>query len=182
MRQPVSLALLPKVRRIYVIGAPGSGKSFLAERLSQTLKLPWHDLDGDDVDAMSNGDRSSFSQCLRQQNQWICEGTVHGIGIDWVRAADLTVILTTPMPVRSFRVIRRAVWKKLGKHFPGQPGSESWASLRYRLGLTWHYQKRILSPFLEKLHDQHLSALHYDDNWTAYHAVLKMLNIDSQEC
>ncbi|SMC03839.1 AAA domain-containing protein [Sulfobacillus thermosulfidooxidans DSM 9293] len=36
--------------RIYLIGAPGSGKSFLAERLSHALHIAWHDLDGEDID------------------------------------------------------------------------------------------------------------------------------------
>lgn len=165
-----------EIRRIYVIGAPGSGKSFLAAKLARVLGIIWYDLDGDDLDAMTEKERTAYIHELRQQTGWICEATLHGLGIEWVRDADVTIILTSPLIVCVMRILIRGAWKMAGKQFPGQLGRESWGSLRFRMGMTWRYKRAILHPFLAELRANDLAVMACADNETAYQAVLRRMN------
>ncbi|PSR27351.1 MAG: hypothetical protein C7B47_08340 [Sulfobacillus thermosulfidooxidans] len=161
--------------RIYLIGAPGSGKSFLAERLSHALHIAWHDLDGEDIDALPLLERITYRKALQQQKGWICEAVSQSIGRDWIQAADITIVLTTPRIVRIWRVLFRALLKTLGRQFKGQWGKETWASLRFRLGMTWRYDKTILYPFLEEIQRLGLPVVVFSDNQAAYAAVVERL-------
>ena len=39
------MQLIPIPDRIHILGAAGSGKTILAQNLSQTLSVPWYELD-----------------------------------------------------------------------------------------------------------------------------------------
>lgn len=160
------------VHKIYLVGAPGSGKSFLAERLSQTLGIPWYDLDSDEFARMdSQLHRERFWQ-IQQQEMWICEAVYGGVSLDWVGLADVSVILTPPRLVRMWRVAARALAKKRGVEFPGQPGRDTWASLKYRLGGTWYYERDVLEPFMATIQAAALPVLCIPDNVQALRAIV----------
>ncbi len=140
--------LVQKFRRIYVVGGTGSGKSLAAGILSATLRIPWYDLDGDDVYSLTHKDRKHYLQNLMQQDQWICEAD--GIAAEWVNSADITLVISTPRLIRVSRILKRALLKSMGKQFKGQLGRETCRTLAFRLALTWRYEKDILNPYINK--------------------------------
>lgn len=73
-------------RRIHVTGGPGAGKSRLAQRLSEQLGLPYHNLDGIALDLQADmpkpvdfealmSRRLPLSQRLAAEEAWISDGS-----------------------------------------------------------------------------------------------------------
>lgn len=104
-----------RVRRIYLYGAPGTGKSTLAEELGDRLRLPVHGLD--EVALATRADhepeieaRRAWVAILAAQSRWIAEGAF----LEWTDAlldrADVIVWLDDlPWPVVASRILRRFV-------------------------------------------------------------------------
>ncbi len=136
--------------RIYIVGAPGSGKSFIAKRLAAQLDIPWYDLDSDALYQLAPDDRDILYDRVRIEDAWICEAVALGLHRKWVHEADLVIVLVTPRIYRILRIFLRALLKGLGIRFPGQEGAETWAALRYRLRETWYYQERYGQPFIHE--------------------------------
>ncbi|MDR2902109.1 MAG: AAA family ATPase [Lactobacillales bacterium] len=148
--------------KIYVIGAPGSGKSTYARALSKKLDTPAFDLD--DL-KWENGDMSRFyskkrdkseriallSTLLAQNKNWICEGVYFR---DWItpviEQADEIIILQPPLWERQYRVVRRAVRRALGlepsKHKTNI--AKTWALLKW----AHIYDTEYLPQAMEKIH------------------------------
>ncbi len=139
---------LTAMTKIYITGAPGSGKSYLARRLAAKLDIPWYDLDSDHLYDLNHDDRDAYYQQLLTQDSWICEAVTLGLHTKWVEVADLVVLLETPLAYRVWRILLRTVLKGLGVTFSGQEGRETWYKLRYRLQETWRYDERHKIPFL----------------------------------
>lgn len=134
--------------RIYIVGAPGSGKSFLAARLAKQWGLDWHDLDDDALTSLGPSERTAQYARLRTSPAWICEAARIGLEREWVATADLVILLMTPRPWRVVRILWRSLLKCAGVRFRGQLGRDTYGAIRYRLGETWFYQERRQTPFL----------------------------------
>jgi adenylate kinase family enzyme len=111
-----------KKERIYVLGAAGSGKSFLTERLSKILKMPVYDMD--DIrfikkftKVRSRVQRKKMVDRILKQKKWIFDAR----GTDWDRhamlKADMIVWLLTPSYKRVFRILKRYVQRKNNPKF-----------------------------------------------------------------
>ena len=70
--------------KIHIVGGPGSGKSFLAKKLSRELGIPHYDLD--DIQWASEGgygtkrditERDALLRQILQKDQWIIEGVYY---------------------------------------------------------------------------------------------------------
>ena len=129
------LALYPKVTivtdanlptRIHIIGRPGSGKTTLAQQLSDALHIPWYDLD---VVAYEGGFgkkiplemRMTSLQQISAQPAWITEG----VFLWWTEvlfdAADVIVWLDLPFYINGWRIVTRHMrlsWAGTNRH-PG---------------------------------------------------------------
>ncbi|MBQ1371503.1 MAG: AAA family ATPase [Oscillospiraceae bacterium] len=149
--------------KIHIIGGPGSGKSFLAERLSRELGIPHYDLDDLQWDNTARGygtkrdpqERDALLQEILQQQDWIIEGVYYAWCDQSFRQADQIYLLQVPRRLFRFRILRRFVRRKLGLE-PGK--KETLKSLRALLKWADKYQRKnlpeiqkILEPYGEKL-------------------------------
>jgi adenylate kinase family enzyme len=126
-------------QRVHIIGGPGSGKSFLAHRLSGILDIPRFDLDDLFWDNASGyGTRAHAT--LRDTRlaeivatpSWILEGVYYSwLGPGFARA-ELIVVLQPPVWLRHWRVIKRSVLRLSGlEHSKGESIRSVWDLLKY---------------------------------------------------
>src|SRR5262245_14833576 len=103
------------VRRIHVIGGPGSGKSTFSNRVADALRLPVYSLDSIAYEGAEFSDRN-LEDCsadvreIAARDTWICEGIFVGWVDELVRKADVVVWLdhlTWPKAARN--ILKRFV-------------------------------------------------------------------------
>ena len=69
--------------KIHIIGGPGSGKTFLAQRLSKQYGIPHYDLDDLQWEADGYGkkrdprERDALLERILRQEDWITEGVYY---------------------------------------------------------------------------------------------------------
>lgn len=101
-------------RKIFIMGPPGSGKTFWAQRLAAMTGLPCYELDRWFLLPEADSERVRWQMELLTQEEWIVEGIY-----PWreaMRAADAVLVLTPPWWVRDFRIVwRRYLWPALAK-------------------------------------------------------------------
>ena len=107
--------------KIHIIGGPGSGKSFLAKKLSRRYGIPHYDLD----DLFWNNDarrcgtkrdpqeRDALLAEILQKNDWIVEGVYYAWCLRCFEDADRIYLLDTPRRQYRRRIIRRFIRRKL---------------------------------------------------------------------
>ena len=74
-----------KIMKIHIIGGPGSGKTFLADRLSRQYGIPHYDLDDLQWDNAANDygtkrdpqERAALLDQILQRDDWIIEGVYY---------------------------------------------------------------------------------------------------------
>jgi adenylate kinase family enzyme len=109
---------MKKYNRIWILGGTGSGKSFLAKRLSGKLSLPAHTTD---FFVYSKDFKKKYSPEIKsrkilevsKRKKWIIEG-VHRA--DWILPAfdksDFIIFIDTKVFTRLYRVFRREFFEK----------------------------------------------------------------------
>ena len=107
--------------KIHIIGGPGSGKTFLADRLSRQLGIPHYDLDDLQWDnAAVYGtkrepqERDALLRQILQQEDWIIEGVYHKWCGQCFADADRIYLLEVPRYRYRTRILRRFFRRKLG--------------------------------------------------------------------
>ena len=118
--------------RIHVTGGPGAGKSWLAQRLSERLGLPYHDLDGIAVELQKElpkpldfdelmARRLPLSARLAAEEAWISDGSNLEACRPFYDRAEVIVYLTCPWRVAAYRIpVRHAKRSLAGNNrFPG---------------------------------------------------------------
>ncbi len=128
--------------KIHIIGPSGSGKSYLARKLSRQYSVPAWSLDDLfwDNDGYSGKrdpeERDAMLEKILRGEQWIIEGVQHS----WVgRAfedADVIVLLEPPALLCRIRIIRRFVHRKINHHARKK---ENFKSLVSHLKLTKNF-------------------------------------------
>lgn len=108
--------------KIHIIGPSGSGKSYLARKLSRQYSVPAWSLD--DLFWDNNGysgkrapeERDAMLEKILCKEQWIIEGVQHS----WVgrafEEADVIVLLEPPALLCRIRIIRRFIHRKISHH------------------------------------------------------------------
>jgi adenylate kinase family enzyme len=107
--------------KIHIIGAPGSGKTYIAKKLSKKLRLPMYTLDHLFWDSESSYQGSQTPPAKRDQllkqiiekENWIVEGVYYR----WVKEsfinADYIIVLKTNVRIRRWRIIKSFIFRKL---------------------------------------------------------------------
>lgn len=107
--------------KIHIIGGPGSGKTFLADRLSRQLGIPHYDLDNLQWDNAADygtkrdpQERDALLRQILQQEDWIIEGVYHKWCGQCFADADRIYLLEVPRYRYRTRILRRFFRRKLG--------------------------------------------------------------------
>jgi len=109
------------MRKIFIIGIVASGKTTLAKQLSQTLHIPWHELDCVVYHQTPEGrvKRTAAEQLevieeIDRSGAWIFEGTDRDSYQCLFEMADTIIFLDPPLWKRRIRIMTRFVKQKLG--------------------------------------------------------------------
>ena len=147
--------------KIHIIGGPGSGKTYLAQKLSKELGIQHYDLDELQWESDSYGVKREpeardrlLCEMLAHQD-WIIEGVYYAWCRQCFAEADRIYILRVPRYQYRYRIIRRFIRRKLGLE---QGKKETLKSLTLLLKWADKYQavnlpeiRRLLTPYTDKV-------------------------------
>jgi len=136
------------MRRVLVVGGPGSGKTTFSVRLGRLLDLPVHNLDAvfwkPGWVESSREEFAARQQPLVAGERWILDGNYGGTRQLRLAAADTVVFLDLPVWLCLVRVLRRW-WRWRGRSRPdlpeGLPEKMDWTFLSY-IVWTWPRSSR----------------------------------------
>ena len=151
--------------KIHIIGGPGSGKTYLAEKLSRQLGIPHYDLDDlqwdNEVDAYGTKrdpqERDALLREILRKGDWIIDGVYYAWCGQSFEDADRIYVLSVPRRVYRRRIVRRYIRRKIGLEKGKRESLRSLATL-----LKWAdiYQRnklpeirRILNAFPDKVEE-----------------------------
>ena len=149
--------------KIHIIGGPGSGKTFLAEKLSKELGIRHYDLDDLQWDNKSSSygtkrepdERGTLLDTVLNNNDWIIEGVYYAWCQRCFADADRIYVLSVPRYKYRYRIIRRFFRRKIGLE---QGKKETITSLAQLLKWADKYQKvnlveirELLKPYSDKV-------------------------------
>jgi adenylate kinase family enzyme len=136
--------------RIHILGGPGSGKTYIAAKLSKQFQVPAYDLDDFfwDRAALTYGTRADTVERDRRfasivsQDGWLIEGVYYQWLAPSFDVAHVILALTPSVWVRHWRVARRFILRRLGR-IPSK--RESLADLRRLLRWSHAYDANNLT-------------------------------------
>ena len=149
--------------KIHIIGGSGSGKTFLAEKLSKEHNLPHYDLDDIMWDNQSDTygvkrdmeERKKLLDEILQNDDWIIEGVYYKWCKQCFADADKIYLLNVPRYKYRYRIMRRFIRRKLGIE---RGKKETFKSLCNLLKWADEYQekdmaeiKKMLAPYSDKV-------------------------------
>ncbi|MBE6738915.1 MAG: DNA topology modulation protein FlaR [Ruminococcaceae bacterium] len=108
--------------KIHIIGCSGSGKTYLAKALSEKYNITHFDLDDIQWDNTADGygvkmpieKRTELLNKILENDSWIIEGVYYAWVGDCFRDADKIYVLDISKRVYTYRIIKRAIKRKLG--------------------------------------------------------------------
>ena len=137
-------------KKIHIIGGPGSGKSYVAKALSEKLNISCYDLDDIywlndkktyDVEADPKIRNKRLFKIIKKK-EWILEG----VYLNWTKPSfeesELIIILQPNKSIRSWRITRRFIKRKLG--IEESKKKETWKSFLKLFKWNWNYDKKNL--------------------------------------
>jgi len=148
---------IQRLKRIHILGAPGSGKTSLASKLSSELGIKAYDLDSlfwdckapDSWTKIDSQKRNSELERITKLESWIIEGVYYSWVQPSFKRADVIIVVRTPVWIRHWRIIRRFIARHLGR----EPAirKESLVDLIDLLRWNHGYNSKNLSSALDML-------------------------------
>lgn len=110
------------IRRIHIIGGPGSGKSYAARHLSSHLEIPAYDLDDLfwDRAAQKYGmraseiDRDARLLAITKEDAWVIEGVYYRWLKPSFERSEIICVLSPNVYLRDWRIVKRFASRKVG--------------------------------------------------------------------
>ncbi|MBR2319601.1 MAG: AAA family ATPase [Clostridia bacterium] len=148
--------------KIHIIGCSGSGKTYLAKALSEKYNIPLFDLDDIYWDncataynsKMPTEKRTELLDGFLQNDDWIIEGVYYAWVGQCFEDADIIYVLDMPKRIYIYRIIKRAIRRKLGFE---KGKRETWKSVYHLIKWTDTFQsenmvqiRKILAQYKEK--------------------------------
>mgnify|MGYP001591278894 FL=1 len=142
------------MERIYILGITGSGKTFLAKKLSKILKILTYDMD--DIRFIKKFTKArtpeqrkkKVDKILREKKKWIFDGR----GTNWERhamlKADTIIWLLTPSYKRVFRIFRRYFQRRKDKSLE-EKFLDQFNLIKYSLGFKFNKYSSSFNPLRE---------------------------------
>ena len=108
--------------KIHIIGGSGSGKTYLADKLSKEYGITHYDLDelqwdnkADSYGVKRNAEeRQEILEDILENQQWIIEGVYYKWCKQCFADADKIYLLQVPRRVYIYRIVKRFLKRKLG--------------------------------------------------------------------
>ena len=139
------------MKRIMVVGCPGSGKSTVAIRIAQKLDLPVVHLDqihyAPGWQERTKAEKTRLATRAEQANRWVIDGNLSATYPHRLSRADCCVWLDIPLHIRLWRVLKRRLsGARVGLPL-GSPDQLTWEFIKYVLR-----SDRLTRPKYQKLH------------------------------
>jgi len=165
-------------KKIYIIGAPGSGKSHIARLLSLSLNVKSYELDhlywdpnvnryGIPTDTLR---RTEMLNNILAEQAWIMEGIYH----DWTQPcfaeADVIILLKTKVWIRHWRLIKR-YFQHRSKAYHGK--RETFMDLLRLLAWNQRYERKQLPHVMESINGNHDKLRSYNNSSAAMTAIIR---------
>ncbi|MEK6807958.1 MAG: hypothetical protein AABX75_02920 [Nanoarchaeota archaeon] len=115
----MDLKQIPKnIHRIYILGGPGSGKTYLANILSKQLKIKSFDLDDIVFEIKytakrAETERAKILKRIHSGKRWIIEGAYTRQWVyDALQKSDIIILLDFPITTTIYRTILREIHRQ----------------------------------------------------------------------
>ena len=99
------------MKKILILGAPGSGKTFLSTELSKKLSIPVYHLDNyyykSGWQVVNRDERHARQREIIKTDSWIIDGNSISTLAERLQQADMVIFLDIPLWRRMIRVIGR---------------------------------------------------------------------------
>ncbi|MBU3907419.1 MAG: hypothetical protein KKA64_04185 [Nanoarchaeota archaeon] len=102
------------LKKIHVLGISGSGKSYLAKKLSGLLKIPCFDLD--DIFWLKKYTKKRTIKSMKKElkkltskEKWIVEGVYSSWVNDSIKKSDMIILLESSPNILSWRIFKRYI-------------------------------------------------------------------------
>lgn len=144
-----------KIKRICVVGAPGTGKTTLSKKLAKIYNLPICHLDS--IHQLPNWvlrdeeERDKMILEETKKEEWILDGTFTNTLLERINRADMVIFLDYSNLIALKGVIKRII-KDHGKEKPDMPGCKEKFDMNFILYVaTYRKQRRdIIVDILNK--------------------------------
>jgi len=138
--------MLENIKRISIIGGPGTGKSTLAKNLGKELNLPIYHIDGihhlENWEIRDKKERDKIILEKVEKEKWIIDGTYRSTLNARVKKSDMIIYLDYSTITKLKGIMQRYL-KNRGKEKVEIPGCKEKMDLEFiKQTLNWNKDKR----------------------------------------
>jgi adenylate kinase family enzyme len=113
---------MAEIRKIYIAGGAGVGKTRLSNKLAQATGFPVFELDwilwttGDNGERLQLADRVEITREIAAKSEWIADGMYIGWAQELWKSADLVIFLDISLKLMLWRIFWRHVGAELRRN------------------------------------------------------------------